>query len=324
VSPAGGAPAGAFVPPTNSDGGLSGSTFPPPSGTAPTSPPNLPDPKEVARALNSNLSQARDQANGLVNQATQLTQDTAAKAQEFSEGVRFDPKEALLSRSWKSAQDAIKTNNWRDALATLSATYEDPRLSHQERQRLLDSLDPLAARVIYSTEHLLEPAYEVRRGDTLMTVAEKYNVPWQLLRNINGVADPEFLVPGSKLKVLRGPFRAEVDLATQEMTVYLQRLYAGRFPLGVGNDPAPRAGDYQVQRKELGRQYYAANGVVLPAGDVKNPYGRCWLDLGSDVSIHGTPLQGGGPTTSGCISLSPRDADDVLAILAVGSRVSVR
>lgn len=334
-------PAGSpFAAPNVSAGApVGGGGFPPapgnepPADAGPAAPANdgrfapstsLPDPKDVARAMSNDAETGRAQAAGLIDDASQAAQDGASKAQDLADGVRFDPKDALISRGWKAAQEAMRTNNHREALSTLSAVYEDPRLSHQERLRLLDTLDPLAARVIYSTEHHLEQPYEVRRGDRLVTVAEKYDVPWQLLRNINGINDPDFLVPGTKLKVIRGPFRAEVDLASQEMTIYLQRLYAGRFPLGVGNEPAPRPGDYQVQRKELGKQFYASNGVVLPAGDVKNPFGRCWLDLGSDMAIHGSALQGGGPSTPGCIGLSPRDADDVFAILSVGSRVNIR
>lgn len=318
--------AAAFGARTISAAGANSSTFTPPGGALPATPaggafPNLPDPGAVARSLRNEADRSLDQAGDTLDRAGQ---DALARAKEHTEGIRFDPKEALLSRGWKAAQESLKTGDFRQALATLSSVYEDPRLSHQERQRLLDSLDPLAARVIYSNEHLLEPAHEVRRGDTLMTVAEKYNVPWQLLRNINGIADPEFLVPGSKLKVVRGPFRADVDAATQEMTIYLQKLYAGRFPLSVGNDPAPRQGDFEVQRKDVGRQFYATNGVVLPAGDPRNPYGRCWIDLGGNVSIHGTALEAGGPTTAGCISLSPRDAEDVFAILSIGSRVTIR
>jgi hypothetical protein len=46
------------------------------------------------------------------------------------------------------------------------------------------------------------------------------------LQRINGVKNPEFLVPGTRLKVVRGPFRGEVDLAHHEFTLYLNRLYA--------------------------------------------------------------------------------------------------
>lgn len=308
AAPAGGAPAPAYD--------ESGSTVPDaasPTGGAPESEPAFAPPPEAPPAESAPA--------GVALPAPPASSDPGPN---FVEGVRFDPKDALLSRGWRSAQDSIKSGQWRQALATLSAMYEDPRLSHEERQRLLDSLDPLAAKVVYSTEHLLEPAHEVRRGETLMTLGEKYQVPWQLLQNVNGVADPEFLVPGTKLKVLRGPFRADVDLAGQEITLYLQKLYAGRFPISVGADPAPRPGDYEVQRKDTGRPFYAPSGVVLPAGDAKNPYGRCWIDLGFDLSIHGSALEAGGPATSGCIGLSPKDATDVLGILSVGSRVSIR
>ena len=51
----------------------------------------------------------------------------------------------------------------------------------------------------------------------------QYNVPVQLLQKINGIENPDVLLPGSELKVLRGPFEAEVDLQAQQLTVFLDR-----------------------------------------------------------------------------------------------------
>ena len=185
----------------------------------------------------------------------------------------------------------------------------------------------MAARVIYSRESLLEEAYVVRKNDTLAKVAEAYQVPWQLLQKINGVANPEILVPGTTLKVIRGPFRAEVDLSRSEITVFLGELYAGRFPVTIGQDPSPQPGEYQVRDKQTQRAYYGADNRTIPAGSPLNPYGNVWIDLGNDICIHGSPARdvpaaANGP--SGCIGLSPKDAEDLFAILSVGSTVKIR
>lgn len=240
------------------------------------------------------------------------------------EGVRFDPKEAVFDRGWKEAQRELADGKPLQALLVLSKLYADPRLSADERRQLHDALDPLAAQVIYSTDHLLDQPYQVRRGDTLPAIAEQYRVPWQLLANINGIRDPEFLVPGTRLKVLRGPFRAEVDLATQEVVLYWKQLYAGRFPVSVGQEPAPTPGEFEVREKQTSRDYRGSDGKVIPAGSATNPYGNVFLDLGRNVAIHSSALAEGGPPSGGCISLSPRDAEDVFAILSVGSTVTIR
>ena len=57
-----------------------------------------------------------------------------------------------------------------------------------------------------------------------------------MLAKINGISASHRLVAGESLKVMRGPFRAEVSLDNREMALFLGRYYAGRFPIRVGAD----------------------------------------------------------------------------------------
>ncbi|MCO6454417.1 MAG: LysM peptidoglycan-binding domain-containing protein, partial [Pirellulaceae bacterium] len=230
-----------------------------------------------------------------------------------------------FAKAMRTARSQISAGQFRDALHTLSIFHGSPDLTAEEHTQLLDLLDPLAGRVVYSTEHLLEEAYEVRRNETLFDIAERYQVPWQLLQNINGVRDPQVLVPGTKLKVVPGPFRAEVGLERGELTVFLGRLYAGRFPVTFGQDPPPVPGSYEIRDKRFDRAYYGGGSGTIPADDPRNPYGGIWLDLGQELCIHGSPpTQGPAADRLGCISLSPRDARDVYGILSPGSQVVIR
>ena len=240
----------------------------------------------------------------------------AGKTEKSATGV------SQFARVMQAAEAKIREEKWYEALFTLSLQYGSPDLSDEENRQLLDLLDPLAGKVIYSTEDLIEPPYEVRRGETLADIAQRYNVAWQLLANINGIKDPQVLLPGTKLKVVPGPFRAQVDLTRKELTLFAARLYAGRFPITVGNDPSPRPGEFQVNDKQPGRTYYAGDGRTIAVGDPNNPYGQVWIDLGGDVCIHGGSEKG--DPRLGCISLSPIDANDVFGILSKGSGVVIR
>jgi len=144
----------------------------------------------------------------------------------------------------------------------------------------------------------------------------------ELLQKINAIDTPNVLVPGTTLKVVRGPFRAEVNVQAQELTLFLNELYAGRFPITVGRDPAPVMGEFQVRDKRENPDYFSMEGRKIPAGNPANPFGGVWLDLGREVCIHGSPL-GGADAERGCISLSPQDADDVYGILSIGSTVRI-
>lgn len=228
-----------------------------------------------------------------------------------------------LANAIRVADRQFQADQPAEALATLSLFYDTPGLSESERQSLLSRLDPLAAIVIYSRRHLLEKPHRVGPSETLMEVASRFELPWQLLANINAIDDPVTVLPGTELKVVRGPFRAEVDLDRRELTIFLGELYAGRFPVRVGSNPAPREGSFQVLDKQASKTFFDRDGSPIPADDPRNPYGNVWIGLGDQLCIHGSsdPAQA---SDAGCISLKSRDAEDLFGILGQGSTVTIR
>ncbi|TWU17685.1 L,D-transpeptidase catalytic domain [Novipirellula galeiformis] len=240
-------------------------------------------------------------------------------------GAEADPRKnnTGLANALKLADEQYQADQRKEALETLSLFYHTPNVPSAQRQELLNRLDPLAAEVIYSKRHLLEQPHRVGHHETLMQIAVKYEVPWQLLANINGIEDPITVLPGTELKVVRGPFRADVDITEQEMTLFLGDLYAGRFPIAVGSDPHPKPGTFTVQDKQSERPFYGPSGAPIPANSPENPYGSLWLDLGGQLCIHGSPYATK-PTEQGCISVAADYADDLYGILTQGSSVTIR
>jgi len=228
-----------------------------------------------------------------------------------------------LTNAIRTADRQYAADQPAEALATLSLFYNTPGMTDAERAAMLNRLDPLAATVIYSRRHLLEKPHRVGQAETLMEIASRYELPWQLLANINSIEDPITVLPGTELKVVRGPFRAEVDLRRNELTIFLGDLYGGRFPIAVGTMPEPTEGSYTIQDKQAARTYYDKDGTPIPPDDPRNPYGSVWLDLGEQLCIHGSPDRSE-PSTEGCISLRGADADDLYGILSQGSTVTIR
>ena len=228
--------------------------------------------------------------------------------------------QASFRSAMTQAADLVRGGQPREALALLTPWLRE-QLPDEQRQQLLNYLDPLAGRVVYSRADLLAGPYLVRGGESLRDIAERYQVPWQLLAKINGLNSPNSPPAETKLKIVPGPFRAVVDLSDSELTLYVQDLYAGRFPLRLGDDPAPREGEYQVRGRAEGHAYYAADGAKTPARGPANPYGRFWLDLGKGVALHETSPQA---VSRGCLGLSSRDAEDIYAILDVGAVVRIK
>lgn len=232
---------------------------------------------------------------------------------------------ATFAASFAQVQQLLAQDRLVDAHRELSAWYNQPQLTPTEQQQLQGLLDQLAGTIIYSRESLLEAPYEVQPGDNLERIAASYQMPWQLLAKINQVSDPNNLPAGQKLKVLRGPFAADVDLTSFRLTLWLDQLYAGSFPIGLGVDNPTPEGAYTVQSKLDNPTYYGAE--VIDANNPTNPLGEKWISLdGQRLGIHSTIDDNsmGRVDARGCIRLTQRDAGDVYDILSIGSKVTIR
>ncbi|MEW4565213.1 LysM peptidoglycan-binding domain-containing protein [Bremerella sp. JC770] len=220
---------------------------------------------------------------------------------------------------WDEAQVYLRQNDLVEATRKLTPWRSRPELNPSQKEKLNLLLSQLAGTVVYSTQHSLEEPYTVGSGETLGSIAQQFQVPQILLQRINGIADPNSLTPGQKLKVLRGPFDANVDMTHNELTLEIDGCYAGRFPITVENGAIIPAGQHEVLRKEANPQFYDEQAQkILTADDPANPYGGHAVHLDGGIVLHGS----GGP--GGSISLSSRDSEDIYGILSVGSKVTVR
>lgn len=152
-------------------------------------------------------------------------------------------KLVAFTSDWDEAHEQLAAGRYAEALALLSAWYNDADLAPEESQRLEDLLGQLAGTVIYSQEDLLMPPHIVGAGETLQAIAAPLGVNWQLLAKINGIPHPEELIPGEPLKLIHGPFDAEVSLSRRRVTLRLTGNYAGSFPMVVGEAVAAREGE---------------------------------------------------------------------------------
>jgi lipoprotein-anchoring transpeptidase ErfK/SrfK len=235
------------------------------------------------------------------------------------------PPTTPFATAREQALALAESGKLRDALQMLSGYYNSPELNSAQHADLVDLLDALSREVIYSPRHLAESPYTVTAQDTVESLAAKYQITPELLGAINRLGDSKALVDGTQVKVLTGPFRAEVSLSRQELTLFMGDLYAGRFPVSFGNEPSPVEGTFEIIDRRRDRNYFGTGGkVLIPAEDPRNPYGGYWLRLGQDLCIHGTAeMASDEMADAGCISLAPLDAADVYNILAQSNQVNI-
>ena len=155
----------------------------------------------------------------------------------------------LFADSWPAIQAALDRGDLAEGHKLLTRWHDDPSLTPTDAERVDALLSQLAGTVVYSTEHRLAPAHVVKQGETLETIAKEYNVPWQLLAKINGVAAADQVRPGQELKVLRGPFSAVVDLTRKQLSLTVDGRYAGKFPVTVSPGHAIADGEWLVGNK---------------------------------------------------------------------------
>jgi LysM repeat protein len=239
--------------------------------------------------------------------------------------------EPSFATSWPTIQVALDEGQLARAHELLSRWHNDPTLTPTDAELVDRLLSQLAGTVIYSTEHQLEPAYVVKPGDTLETIAQQYNVPWQLLAKINGVPAADQLQPGQELKVVRGPFSALVDLDLKQLTLMVGERYAGKFQITVPSAAAVTEGQWTVGEKIVVPSTSVAQSAYTPgpatvdraivlrgAAAVGQSGAGASLTIGS----------GGAPASltaaPPAIRVSPQDAEELSDILSIGSRVVIQ
>lgn len=252
-------------------------------------------------------------------------------AMEFEPAVMNADREPEFSELnyqsvWPQIDKLVAEHDYRTAHQLLSRFYDSDDLSGPQRQRLIGWLDALAGKVIFSSEHhLVQQPYTVGMNESLTDVGQRWGVPAQLVYNVNqnSIPNPLVLTPGTQLKSVQGPFRAEIDLNQKVMTLFLGDLYAGRYPVRIGISGATSPGDFDVMVKsEEGHNWRDAEGNDYPPGSQQNGYGRYWIGLTGSLCIHAIS-ESTGDGHHGCIGLSENDAKDVFAILGKGSTLSI-
>ena len=188
------------------------------------------------------------------------------------------PKDsAAFTAAWTDAHNKLEAGRYAEALAALSVWHDNSSLSVEENLQLERLLGQLAGTVIYSTQDMLLPPHTVAAGETLETIAEPLNIPWQLLSKINGL-EPGKLTTGQRIKVLRGPFDAVVSVSKRRLSLQVGGRYAGTFPAAIGKGFVDRTGS-SVQLLQISSDaepqtvqavsvsYRSASGTAIILGD---------------------------------------------------------
>lgn len=227
-----------------------------------------------------------------------------------------------IDNELKEIDDKIASQDFLAAHRALSKLYWNHR---ESRGALLKRLHQTSRVIFFEPQpHFVEP-YVVQANDRLSSIAGKYQLTWEYLAKLNRT-EPRRIQPGQKLKILKGPFSAVVDLGDFALTIHLQGYFVKRYEVGIGKDGASPLGKFAVINKVENPQYTGPDGKVIPGDSPLNPLGERWIDLGDSYGIHGTiePDSIGKAASRGCIRMREKDVIEVYDFLVKGSEVTIR
>ncbi|QDT36347.1 L,D-transpeptidase family protein [Stratiformator vulcanicus] len=248
--------------------------------------------------------------------------------EDFSSEQLASPRQ--LSQWLQIADAKLAEGNLRDANRLFSrALWGSERPSGE----LLEKIDRTAAKLFFRLSDRYQADHVVKAGESIEQIARKYDVSWQYLARLNRLNSFK-LTPGTKLKVVTGPFGATIDQSDFVLTLHLgkERQYVRRYPTGFGQDAPIPSGRYLVAGRVINPDYRGPDGTMVAGGSAANPLGGFRIKLTdatgrlSSVSIHGTNDANlvGRPSGPGTIRLRNEDAAELFDMLSDGSVITVQ
>ena len=258
-------------------------------------------------------------------------QDELAENRQRSNEV--NPQVSRALRLFQAGNEAYDAERYVEA----QRAYAEARglgLGPASEQQLRERLQELAERIFFSSA-IVKGApgidrHRVRSGEFLQQLGKQYNVPHELLMAINKISDPKRLRAGQEIKVIEGPFHAQVDQDKFELSIYLEHSsehhFVCSFPVGLGERGTP-SGVWKVKTKLTNPTWYPPDGgKPVAAEDPENPLGEYWIGLegisGEAIGAIGYGIHGtietdsiGKANSLGCIRMRHEDIERVYQLL---------
>ena len=222
----------------------------------------------------------------------------------------------------------------RDRLdAVLQAEVPDLRQAAVIKQKLSELADRwLFGKTVYAQDRLCSSLL-VKPGDMLSIIGKQYNVPYEILMEINNIKSPTQLQADDTIKVINGPFHARIYRSSFTLDLYLQETFVRTFPVGLGRlGMETPTGLWAVKPGgKLIRPSWRnpLTGKLYNAEDPDYPLGSRWIGLEGlegnakgrrGFAVHGTndPAEIGTAKSQGCIRMYNADVTLIYNLVVPG------
>lgn len=166
--------------------------------------------------------------------------------------------------------------------------------------------------------------YEIKPGDTLDKIATEFKTTSELIMKSNNLSSDKIL-PGRKLKVWNAPFSIIVDKSQNTLMLKSNEEIIKTYTVSTGLNNSTPVGNFKIVNKIQNPTWFKA-GAVVPPGSPDNILGSRWLGFNlAGYGIHGTtdPQNLGKQVTQGCVRMLNSEAEELYAIVPVGTEVTV-
>lgn len=190
----------------------------------------------------------------------------------------------------------------------------------------VERIGSLSIRLLFSKrETEFSRIHRVKPGESLASIAKKYNMPLELLMESNQLKSPT-IHPNDRLKVCTADFSILVNKSQNTLTLKANEELFKIYRVGTGKEGSTPIGSFKLTSKLVEPTWYHPDGGVIPFGDSENLLGTRWLGIDSPgYGIHGTwdPGSVGKQSSAGCIRLKNKEVEELFKIVTIGTPVTI-
>lgn len=188
-------------------------------------------------------------------------------------------------------------------------------------------LQDLNMKIIFSRlETPQATIYEVKSGDSLVKIAQKFNTPVELIKKSNGISSDVIKV-GQKLRIWTSKFSCIVDKSQNTLTLKSNDEVIKVYTVSTGANNHTPVGNYKIINKLVNPPWYKdGKAIPIPSESPENILGTRWMGFDiPEYGIHGTtePESIGKQATKGCVRMLNKDVEELYSLLPVGTEVTI-
>lgn len=167
--------------------------------------------------------------------------------------------------------------------------------------------------------------YEVRSGDSLYSIAKKFNTTVALTKRVNDLKS-DIIRVGQKLKIVVAKFSIHVDKAKNILVLKKDGSPFKTYKVATGENNSTPVGKFTIVDKMVRPPWTKPGvGVVMPDQEAYE-LGERWMPISmAGYGIHGTNDESsiGKQTTAGCIRMRNEDVIELYDIVPAGTEVEI-